>query len=120
VAVSLAGIDDPALRSAMADLVAQLGAAVLPDGASASAGIVLVMASGTDELVDCLERMRKRVPGTLPVVLVPFSQPRAMARALALGAAACHALDQPIEHLSATLRALLGLPEQARAPRDAG
>jgi hypothetical protein len=105
--VSVDDIDDPDLRAAMSELVTDIGARLPSD--STSVDVALVSVASTDEMADRVQRVRGRLPATMVVVLVPFSQPRLTWNALACGAAACHSLDQPTERLAAALRDLLGL-----------
>lgn len=119
VSIALAGSQDEALRAALADLVMEVGAMLAAEGSTAPPDLILVLVLSPDELVARLDAARAHAPTATRVVLAPFQQPHLTARALALGAAACHCLDQPTEHLTATLRALLGLPEQLPA-RSAG
>jgi DNA-binding NarL/FixJ family response regulator len=118
VSVSLAGIDDAALESAMAELAIGVGAALATGHSLIAADLVLVLVTTADQLGEHLDRARAHAPSAALVVLVPFLQPRLTTRALALGAAACHCLDQPLEHLSAILRSLLGVPKDL--PASAG
>jgi hypothetical protein len=116
--ISLAGIDDAELRAAMADLIADLGATTTSvEGDPAVAALVLV--ESAQDLDGRIAATRASLPAAMVLVLLPFSESRLTWRALALGATACHALDQPTDNLARALREMLAIehasPTDARA-----
>ncbi|MFP2927573.1 DNA-binding response regulator [Pyxidicoccus sp. 3LG] len=95
---------DASLASLLSDVLAEVGLALVPEGADGGRpDLVLVHVERGEGILRLLQRARELTCDGPVIVLVPFADERLVQLALKLGARDCFALGQPLAELHRVL-----------------